>query len=97
MRRYLAKCPHTKTVKREFGNFVEEGNKSYFRVDKVITEAVPCGERNYVVVNDAPFAINSGIDPQGIEVKCKGCGQTYYLFTSPKTKPSAPTPGDKKV
>ena len=49
MKQYLATCPHTREIKREIGDFVTEGNKSYFRVDKVTTEIVPCGERNYVI------------------------------------------------
>ena len=80
MRKYQITCPHTKVVKRERGDFVTEGNKSYFRVDEVITETVPCGEKTFVVINEHPFVLDSGIDPTGLEVKCKGCGQTYYLF-----------------
>ena len=80
MKRYLATCPHTKVVKRERGDFVTEGNKSYFRVDKVLTEEVPCGEKKYIIINENPFEQSSGVDPKGIEVKCEGCGQTYYLF-----------------
>jgi len=80
MKRYLATCPHTREIKRERGDFVTEGNKSYFRVDEVITEVVPCGGKSYVVIGDSPFSQSSGIDPMGIEVKCKDCGKTYYLF-----------------
>ena len=81
---YLTTCPHTKVVKRERGEFVTEGTKRYFRVDKVFTEIVPCGEKAYIVIDELPFSQDSGIDPKGIRVKCKGCGQTYYLF--PKLK-----------
>ena len=80
MKQYLATCPHMKELIREKGDFITEGNKSYFRVDEAITELVQCGEKNYVVIDKAPFPQNSGFDPEGIEVKCKGCGQTYYLF-----------------
>ena len=80
MKWYLATCPHMRETKRETGDFVTAGNKSYFRVGKVFTEIVPCGEKNYVIVNETPFPENSGIDTAGIEVKCKGCGKTYYLF-----------------
>ena len=80
MNKYLATCPHMREVIRERGDFVTEGNKSYFRVNDVRTEIVPCGERNYVIIDETPFSQNSGIDPEGIEVKCKGCGKTYYLF-----------------
>jgi len=77
---YAITCPHTKEVKRERGDFVTEGNSSYFRVDKVITEIVPCGEKSYVILEEHPFTSDSGIDPRGIKVKCKGCGKDYYLF-----------------
>lgn len=84
MKRYLATCPHTKVIKREKGDFVTEGKKSYFRVDEVITEIVPCGEKNYIVINEMPFSQKSGIDPIGIEVNCKGCGRNYFLFPMKK-------------
>jgi len=79
-KRYTTTCPHTKVVKTERGDFVTEGKRQYFRVDEVITKTVPCGEKSFVVANEHPFADDSGLDPLGIEVKCKGCGNTYYLF-----------------
>ena len=85
-RQYTVTCPHTIEVKRTRGDFVTEGSKSYFRVDEVFTEIVPCWGKNYVVVDKTPFGQNSGIDPQGIEVKCKNCGKTYYLFPAVKVK-----------
>ena len=84
MKRYLATCPHTVIVKREIGDFVTRGKHSYFKVIKVRTEVVPCREKNYVVVDAAPFRKPDGIDTTGIEVKCKGCGQNYYLFLMKK-------------
>ena len=80
MKLYSATCPHMKVVKRERGDFVTEGNRSFFRVDEVITVIVPCREKKHIVIDEAPFSQNSGIDPTGIKVKCKGCGQNYYLF-----------------
>jgi len=78
--KYDVACPHTKEIKRERGDFVTEGNRSYFRVDEVFTEIIPCGEKSYVILDKHPFTVNSGIDPLGIKVKCKGCGKEYYLF-----------------
>ena len=86
-KKYKVICPHSIEVKREVGDFVTVGKSSYFRVDEVITEVLPCGATSYVVVNEAPFAVDSGIDPQGVEVKCKKCGKTYYLFQWAKVKP----------
>ena len=85
-RHYTVTCPHTIEVKRTRGDFVTEGKKSYFRVDEIITETRPCLGKSYVMVNENPFGQNSGIDPQGIEVKCKNCGKTYYLFPAIKVK-----------
>lgn len=77
--KYNATCPHTKEIKREIGDFVTEGKHSYFRI-KIISEIIPCGERSYVILDKRPFTLDSGIDPLGIKVKCKGCGKEYYLF-----------------
>lgn len=55
-------------------------------MDKVVTEIVPCGEKNYVIINESPFPEDSGIDSAGIEVQCKGCGKTYYLFPKLESK-----------
>ena len=85
-KKYKVTCPHSIEVKREVGDFVTVGKSSYFRVDEVITEVLPCGVTSYVVVNEVPFAVDSGIDPQGVEVKYKHCGKTYYLFPWPKVK-----------
>ena len=80
MKKYQTTCPYTREVKRERGDFVTRANKSYFRVDSVTTEIVPCGEHNYVVIDETPFSRDSGIDPMGVEVRCKRCKNNYYLF-----------------
>jgi len=79
--KYDITCPHTKEIKSKRGDFVTEGNHSYFRVEKVFTEIIiPCGEKSYIILDEHPFTVNSGIDPLGIKVQCKGCGKEYYLF-----------------
>ena len=78
---YLYKCPHLKTVTRERGDWVtDERGRSSYRLDKTREEIVPCGERSYMVISDQVFTLDSGFDPEGIKVRCKGCGQEYYIF-----------------
>lgn len=80
MRKYLPKCPHTKELKCERGDFYTEKGVDYYRVIDTITKILPCGTTAYDVINEAVFANDSGIDPLGVEVRCKGCGKTYYVF-----------------
>ena len=74
------KCPHTREVERETGDWVTEGKTSYFKVDKVWTEIIPCGETKFNIVDKHPFSADSGIDPEGIEVECLLCKKRYYIF-----------------
>ncbi len=44
------------------------------------TDAVVCGYGGYEILVTGIFTKESGFDPLGCLVKCRRCGNEYYLF-----------------
>lgn len=65
MRGYQAKCP----------NLVQPQH-----INKNSNEKVVCGYEGYEVLVKGIFTKESGFDPLALKVKCRRCGNEYYLF-----------------
>jgi hypothetical protein len=74
------KCPHTKMVRHQVGDFKTVNGRDIFVVEKEFDEEVPCGCESYWIYNATPFNKNSGIDPRTIEVECFDCEKRSYIM-----------------